>query len=242
MSFGNQNPYGGYATTAGPTTAAQASVDERASFIVKTYLHLVGAIFAFVAGEAVLFALHVPELIAPYLAGRWSWGLVLLAFMASGWIARSWAHNSTSLPMQYAGLLLYVGAEIVIFMPLLLIASWYYPDAIPSAGVVTLVLFGGLTGIVFLTRKDFSFLKGILGVATFGAFGLIVCSILFGFNLGSIFAAAMVVLAGGYILYHTSNVLHHFRTDQYVGAALELFASVALLFWYVLQLFMRRRD
>ena len=28
------------------------------------------------------------------------------------------------------------------------------------------------------------------------------------------------------------------RTDQHVGAALELFASVALLFWYVLRLLM----
>jgi FtsH-binding integral membrane protein len=34
--------------------------------------------------------------------------------------------------------------------------------------------------------------------------------------------------------------LHHYRTDQYVAAALALFASVALLFWYVLQLFMNR--
>jgi FtsH-binding integral membrane protein len=48
----------------------------------------------------------------------------------------------------------------------------------------------------------------------------------------------MVVLASGYILYHTSNVLHHYGTEQYVAAALALFASVALLFWYVLQLFM----
>ena len=48
----------------------------------------------------------------------------------------------------------------------------------------------------------------------------------------------MVVFACGYILYYTSNILHHYRTDQYVAAALALFASVALLFWYVLQIFM----
>ena len=46
----------------------------------------------------------------------------------------------------------------------------------------------------------------------------------------------------GYILYYTSNILHQYRTDQYVAAALALFASVALLFWYVIQIFMASRD
>jgi FtsH-binding integral membrane protein len=48
----------------------------------------------------------------------------------------------------------------------------------------------------------------------------------------------MILLASGYILYDTSNVLHHYRTDQYVAASLALFAAVALLFWYVLRLLM----
>lgn len=68
--------------------------------------------------------------------------------------------------------------------------------------------------------------------------GLIVCAILFGFNLGVLFSGVMVGLAAGYILYDTSNVMHHYRTDQYVAASLALFASVALLFWYVLRLVM----
>ena len=66
------------------------------------------------------------------------------------------------------------------------------------------------------------------------------CSILFGFNLGNLFAGVMIALAAAYILYYTSNVLHHYRLDQYVAASLALFAAVALLFWYVLQLFMSR--
>jgi FtsH-binding integral membrane protein len=46
--------------------------------------------------------------------------------------------------------------------------------------------------------------------------------------------------AGAAILYDTSNVLLRFPEDRYVAAALELFASVALMFWYVLRLFMSR--
>jgi FtsH-binding integral membrane protein len=57
-----------------------------------------------------------------------------------------------------------------------------------------------------------------------------------------VFIYAMIALACGYILYHTSNVLHHYRIGQHVAAALALFAAVALLFWYIVQLFMSRRD
>jgi FtsH-binding integral membrane protein len=68
--------------------------------------------------------------------------------------------------------------------------------------------------------------------------GLIVCSILFSFNLGIIFSGAMVILACGYILFYTSNIMHHYGTEQYVAAALALFASVALLFYYILRVVM----
>lgn len=139
------------------------------------------------------------------------------------------------------GLGLYVVAEAFLFVPMLWIAVNYSsPAALPSAAVTTLVVFGGLTGVVFLTRKDFSFLKGILGVAALGAMALIVCSLLFGFNLGTLFSVAMVVLASGYTLYYTSNVLHHYRTDQHVAASLALFSAVALMFWYILRIFMSR--
>ena len=65
---------------------------------------------------------------------------------------------------------------------------------------------------------------------------MIVASIIFGFNLGTIFSGAMIVFASVSILYTTSNVIHHYRSDQYVSASLALFAGVALLFWYVLQI------
>jgi FtsH-binding integral membrane protein len=98
------------------------------------------------------------------------------------------------------------------------------------------------TAIVFLTGKDFSFMRQGLMVAGLGATGLILCSILFGFQLGTLFAAIMVLFAAGYILYHTSNILHHYPVGSHVAASLALFASVALLFWYILQLVMSRDD
>lgn len=230
-------------------TVADASVDERAAFLVKTYVHLTGAVFAFVAIEAFLFLSGIANLLIPYMTSRASWVIVLLAFMGVSFVADRWAKSATSMPMQYAGLILYVFAEAVIFLPMIAVAMMFDADAgntwangiIATSGLVTVLIFGGLTGIVFLTRKDFSFLRGVLGVAALGALGVIICSLIFGFSLGVIFSGAMVVLAGGYILYYTSNVLHHYRTDQHVSAALALFSAVALLFWYVLRIFMSRR-
>jgi len=224
------------------TMADQASRDARAEFITKTYVHLFGAIMAFVAIEAVVLSLPMTGQFVEWVAGtRYGWLAVLGGFMAVSWIANSWAQSGASLGLQYAGLSLYVVAEAIIFAPLLYIAANFGPvGAIPSAAILTGCVFTGLTSVVFFTRKNFSFLGPFLGILGFAGIGIIVCSILFGFNLGILFSGAMIVLAGGYILYTTSAILHDYRTDQYVAASLALFAAVALLFWYILRIFMSR--
>lgn len=225
--------------------AAVSAEAERADFITKTYLHLAGAVAAFVALEAVL--LNTPgidRLVNTMLGARWSWFIVLLAFMGVSTIASNWAQSATSLGKQYAGLALYVVAEAIIFAPLLYIAQMVGgTQIISSAALLTGTMFVGLTAVVLLTRHDFSFLRTALLFGGFAALGIILVATLFGFNLGVLFTGAMIALACGYILYDTSNVLHHYRIGQHVAASLALFASVALLFWYVLQLLMSiRRD
>lgn len=217
-----------------------ASVDERVSFIRRTYAHLGGAIGLFVLLEYLLFQMPFHRtLVMKMLGGRWSWLIVLGLFMAGSWLADRWAHSVESQGLQYLGLGLYVVLEVVIFLPLLYIAAYYAgPNVIPTAGLLTLTIFAGLTGTVFITKKDFSFMRGALMLGGFAALGLIVCGMLFGFSLGLWFSVAMVILAAGYVLYYTSNVLYHYRTDQHVAAALTLFAAVALLFWYILRIVM----
>jgi FtsH-binding integral membrane protein len=132
-----------------------------------------------------------------------------------------------------------VVAEAVIFVPLLWIAREFGPpNTIATAGLLTVLVFSGLTAIVFFTGADFSFLRTGLMAAALIAMVVIVASALFGFNLGIIFIGALLLLASGYILYDTSNVLHHYRIGQHVAASLALFASVALMFWYMVQLVM----
>jgi FtsH-binding integral membrane protein len=224
----------------GPT-AERASVAERSKFIERTYMHLAGAIAAFVGIEFALFSSDaaVSAVIGVLEAGRMGWLIVLGAFMVVSFIADRWARSATSKPLQYAGLGVYVVAEAVVFMPLLLIAKMVGgADIIFTAAVSTLAIFAALTGVVLYTKKDFSWMRSALAVAGIGAMVLIGLSLVMGFSLGILFTVAMIVFAGGYILYDTSNVLHHYRTDQYVSASLALFASVALLFWYVLRFIM----
>ena len=174
--------------------------------------------------------------------GRWSWLIVLGAFMGVSWLARSWAESDTSRAMQYAGLSLYVVAEALIFLPLMAFSTMVDPALPMYAGVITAVIFGSITAFAFITKSDFSGIGRFLFLAGMGALAMVVVGAVMGFSLGLWFSGLMVLLAGGYILYDTSNVMHHYRTDQHVAASLALFASVALLLWYVVRILMSLRD
>ena len=221
--------------------AANAEPSARAAFIRRTYGHLAGAIAAFVVLEYALLQTTLPRTMVEFLMRMpYGWLLFLGAFILVGWMASSLAANAESRQTQYLGLGLYVVAEGILFAPLLFIAVHFSsPEVLPMAAMVTGLLFAGLTAVVFVTRNDFSFLRGILMIGGFVALGLILAGTFFGFRLGLAFSGGMILLASGAILYDTSKVLHHYSTDQHVAAALELFASVALLFWYVLRLFMQ---
>ena len=214
--------------------AAQAAADERAGFITKTYTHLAGAIGLFALLECVLLQMRgIDELVRLMIGGRISWLIVLGLFIVVSHVANSWAVSATSPGQQYAGLILYTVAEAVIFVPILYICGKVDPGIIPAAAVATLALFGALTAVVFITRKDFSFLRSVLMFGGFAALGFIVVAILFNFTPGPIFTYLMIAFACGYILYDTSNVMHHYRIGQHVAAALACSPRWPSLFWYI---------
>lgn len=224
------------------TPVEMLGIDARATFITRTYTHLFGAILGFVLVEMFFFTTGLAEIMARAMLGT-SWLLVLGGFVLVSWLASRAAHQSRSLGTQYLALGGFVVAEAVIFVPLLFIAQGYAQGGvIESAATVTLLGFGALTSIAFWTRKDFSFLGALLRWVGILALVAIVTAVLFGFELGTWFSVAMIGVAGAAILYDTSNVIHRFPEERYVAAALTLFASVALMFWYVLRLFMGSRD
>ncbi|MBX3394816.1 MAG: US12 family protein [Phycisphaerae bacterium] len=220
----------------------ELDTETRGTFIARTYAHLFGAIMAFTGLEVLFFKTGASDSIMKLLAsaGNRSWLLVLGGFMLISWFARRTASTAPSRMAQYLALSAYVAAWSVLFVPILWIADEFAPGAIQSAAVTTILGFAGLTCIAFGTRKDFSFLRGILMWVGLSAFIAIIAAVIFGFELGTWFSVAMVAFAGAAILYDTSNVIHHYPRDRYVGASLELFASVALMFWYLLRLFSSR--
>ena len=218
---------------------SMSSIEERADFISKTYMHLFGAILGFTLFEIFLFKTGLAETIASVMLSV-NWLVVLGGFMLISWFASRTAMSAQTIASQYGALVAYVVGWGILFVPILYIANLTAPGVINSAATVTLLGFAGLTAIAFMTRKDFSFLGGMLRWAGIVAIVLIVASLLFGFELGTFFSVGMIAFAGAAILYDTSNIMLHYPQDKYVAAALSLFASVALMFWYVLRLFMSR--
>lgn len=233
--------------------AIESATSERTAFIRRTYAHLAGAILAFTLLEVALFKFLAPafpgvdQALQNFVRSPISQLVVLLAFIGVSFLARYWASNGGSAAMQYAGLGLFVVAQAVIFVPILYIAIHYFSSTILlSAAILTLSLFAGLTAVVFITGKDFSFMASILTIASFLMLGIVLCVVALnwtnGFQTGWYFSMGIaifgVMLAAGFILYDTSNIMLHFRTDQHVAASLELFSSIAYLFFQILRILM----
>ena len=214
------------------------AVESRANFIWKCYAHVVGAILAFAAIEAYLLTSGIAERIALPMMSNW-W-MVLGAFILVGMGATHLAHRLESKAAQYAAFAVFVFAEALIFAPMLYIATTMYDGVVDSAAGVTVLGSVGLIATAMITRKDFSFLRGMLVWGVMLALIGIFSAIIFGFQLGTWFSLAMIGFAGAAVLYDTSNIIHHYPADKYVAGSMALFASIAMMFWYILRLFMSR--
>ncbi len=244
---------------------ATLGVSDRVTFLRKTYAHLSIALLAFagITGFMMRFMTETSYKFSEWaFTGRWNWLAVLGAFMVVGWVAQKMAQSNTSKPLQYVGLLISVVGEAILLQPMLWVlfirfghpgdfvlnsegtavtsfaASGLAVKILMESIIITMVIFIGLTATVFITKKDFSFMRGALTIASFAALGVIAGSMIFGFQLGAIFSGAMILLMSLYVLYQTSLVMSYFPPTGYVAAALMLFSTIATLFWYVLRLMM----
>ncbi len=233
-------------------------VSDRVTFLRKTYAHLGVALIAFAAITAGMmrFMTETSLKFSEWaLRGRMNWLLVLGLFMVVGYVSERLARSQTSRGIQYVGLAIAVVAEAVLLQPMLWICVYRFGNPalffsgaggglgeggkiILEAGVITMLIFVGLTVTVFVTKKDFSFMRGVLMICSFGALGVILASMAFGFHLGAVFSGLMILLMAGYVLYQTSLVMSYFPPQGYVAASLMLFSTIATLFWYVLRLMM----
>ncbi|MDY0109437.1 MAG: Bax inhibitor-1 family protein [Candidatus Krumholzibacteria bacterium] len=212
----------------------------RSAFLRRVYGHLAAAVAAFTLIEIYLFTTGLADRIAAALLSV-NWLLVLGGFMLVGSLGRGFAYRAESRGSQYLGLGFFVLGQAILFVPLLWIADQLAPGAIGSAAQITLIGFTLLTWVALSMRHNFSFLGSMLRWAGIVALLAIVGGVVFGFALGTWFSVGMIALAGAAVLYDTQRILTTFPDERYVGAALELFASIALMFWYVLRLLIGSR-
>jgi FtsH-binding integral membrane protein len=219
---------------------AYAAASERARFIRLTYLHVGAALLAFVGILAALFQLIPEETLDRYFRAQMGTPvlILMLLFIGVGMAADWLSLNTRSRTVQYVGLGLGVLLEAFIVFPLLYIAArlLHAPDLIQSAAIMSLFAFSGLTIAALMSGKDFSFLRTFIVVGGFAMMGLVVAAIFMKNTqgLGLWIGLLGIALTCITILYQTSNVMHRYRHDQYVGASLALFSSLATLFYYIL--------
>lgn len=213
----------------------------QASFLTRVYGHLILAVLLFVGLEVWFFQSGIAQTVLGVFSGV-SWLVVLGGFMLLSWVATMLAAPQVSRPVQYAGFALYVLLQALITVPLLAVAESTAPGVIATAAQVTIGGFLLLTGVVVLTGKDFSFLRTFLIWGGLFGLGVVVCAVLFKFDPGTWFSVAMILLAGGSVLYTTSGILRGgYSRNADIGAAIQLFAGIALMFWYVLRIMMGSR-
>jgi len=229
--------------------AAQAQVTDRAEYLGKVYglcfagiavffatalLPLIGRIYEIPAlSQAFTAIMSIPPLVS------------LLVILGSSFVA----------PMFF----MMRGVNVVVFF--LISALWgvitlplmaYAMAATGGVGVIfqaagiTSIVFGGLTGYVLITKKDFGFLGGLLFAGLMVLLGGVVVGIvgqLMGYPM-SILSLAIsmfsVFLFSGYILYDTSEILHRYSTDMVVPAAFSLMLNFIIIFRSILMLLSRR--
>lgn len=215
------------------------SIEVRQRFLRRVYAHLGGAVAAFVLLEFALFSTGLAEAITNVVLGT-SWLLILGGFVLVSWLSSTVAHRATTPAAQYGAYAALIVAEALIFAPMLFIASLQAPGVISQAAMLSVVAFAGLTLVALTSGRDFSVFGALLKWGGIVALVLIVAAVLFGLELGTWFSVAMIAYAGGAILYDTSKILRSYPPDREVAASMQLFASLALLFWYVLRLLSRR--
>jgi FtsH-binding integral membrane protein len=227
QSWQQQQP--GVWGTYGMETAARASVDERMGFIRKVYA-LFFAATLFAIGGVLLGVSYKPLLQFAY---QHLW--IMFLVMIGGVMGAQAVRHVRGLNL--AALFGFTTLTGVVISPLIAMISQINPGSILAAGVLTVGIFGGLTAYVFVSKKDFSFMRGmvttgLIVVILAGVVNIFLGSSALGFGV----AAATLLLFSGFVLYDTSNIIRRYPVNEYVAGALDLYLDAFNIFLALLRI------
>ena len=223
-SGSGQNAY------APPVPASQVSVQERVAFIRKVYALFFAATLFAVGG--VFIGISTPPLLL--FAAQHPW--VMLILMLGGvFAAQALRHKPVINLIALFGFTTFTG---VVISPLLYYISRINPDSISQAGLLTVGIFGGLTAYVFISNRDFSFLRGMVTVGLIVVVLAGLMNVLFvgSMGIGFALAVATLLLFAGFVLYDTSNIIRRYPTNEYVAGALDLYLDAFNMFLALLRI------
>lgn len=110
------------------------------------------------------------------------------------------------------------------------------PQLVATSLAATGVIFLGLSGYVLVSKKDFSYMGGMLFVALLAAIFASLGGLLFNIPmLYMVTSAAFVLIASGMILYDTSRIIQNGETN-YIMATIALYMDLYILFVNLLQI------
>ncbi|HEX7313379.1 MAG TPA: Bax inhibitor-1/YccA family protein [Pyrinomonadaceae bacterium] len=213
----------------GIETAARASVEERMGFIRKVYALFFAATLFAIGG--VLLGLSFTPLLQFAYEHPW---IMFFAMIGGVLGAQALRHVPGLNLVALFGFTTLTG---VVISPLIAVILRINPGSILAAGVLTVGIFGGLTAYVFISKKDFSFMRGMLMTGLIVVILAGVVNIFLGASaLGFAVAAATLLLFSGFVLYDTSNIIRRYPVNEYIAGALDLYLDAFNIFLALLRL------
>jgi FtsH-binding integral membrane protein len=212
---------------------AYAPADVRADFIRKVYQLFFTSLLATVAVGAFCTQPTVLPGMLAMLPALLIGGLIVGFIMA-------FARRTTG--VNVALLYLYAAIQGAIVGPILTLVERAAPGIPLQAAILTATAFGGLSLYVLHTKKDFSYLGGMLFVSLLG---LLVAGIVMFFVqiplLSTVYSLLGVLIFCGYILYDTSVIMTRLGPEEAVAGAISLYLDFINLFWFILRLLLNSR-
>ncbi|MEI8256069.1 MAG: Bax inhibitor-1 family protein [Deltaproteobacteria bacterium] len=231
------------------------------AYLRKVYALLAGsALVAIVAGMLCItvgptetfntndgIPVQVPIVVAMLLGNRIMWlaafGLLMGATFVASWVSKVKGLNVIALFAVAA----IMGLELA---PMVFVANVFAglgrtvtADPVRDAFIMVGAVFAGITTYIFITKKDFSYLRASLSMGFFVIFAASILAMFMGSEPFSLaVAAGGSVLSAGFLLYVTSYIFRNSSMDDPVGDALALLVQLRNLFMFILRMFMSSRD
>ena len=212
--------------------AAQATVEERMAFLRKIYGLL--SLSILVAASASWMTITTPELFQFAVNNHF---MIFIAEIGAIFFAM-WARHKENLGL----IALFSFTFLTGLATAPMVAA--YGHAVPQAASLTAIIFIGLSIYTITSKRDFSFLGGMLsvGILLLVVGGLLNALVFHSSATSFMFSSFGVFLFSGFIIYDTQNILKRYPTDEYISATLSLYLDVLNLFMSLLHILGGSRD